>query len=182
MRTTPILFNKQQYDLLQLGLTAIMKGAQQHGEEDLFRQATSLSSALEQNMMQGDGMNQELRERFQKRITMAQQKGDGQSAARALRDLMAALVRVEADPARAVANTCMTAIMRTNMAGAAAIFIPLLQKKLVGLQTEYERDGYPSSADVLTYLHQWLAYGQANLENGEEAWPDDEHFKEEEPS
>jgi hypothetical protein len=171
-------FNVDDHNFLQEMLTIVMREARNRGDEAAFSRAASLSSRIEQHMMAGEGMTPELRERYQRRITVAQQNEDSQGAARALRDFIATLIRVEPDPAKAVANVCMTAMMRANMGQAAGIFIPLMQKKLVGLQTDYEREGYPSSEDVLNYLHEWLKYGQANLMNGEEPWPQDEHFEE----
>ena len=174
----PILFTPQQCELLQMGLTIIMKASQQPETEDegRFREAASLSRDLEQNIMHGEGMSPQMRERFQQRMTVAHQKKDEIAVMRTLRDFIAALVRLEPDPARTVANVALNAIMRSNSAQAGDVFIPLVRKKLAGLKKDYENEGYPSAQEVLTYLDAWLEFGHANLKSGEEAWPGDEHF------
>jgi hypothetical protein len=182
----PILFSPSQYELLQMGLTIIMQATDQqlkdgppekrHENQERFREAASLSNNLAQNIMHGEGLTTELRQKFEQRIAVAHQNNDEVGVLRVLRDLIASLVRLEPDPAKAVANIAMKGIMRANSAQAGDVFIPLVQKKLVGLKDDYATEGYPSAQELLIYLDEWLAFGHANLKNGEEAWPGDEHL------
>lgn len=182
----PILFNHSQYELLQMGLTIIMQASDQqlktgppekrHEAQERFRQAASLSNNLSQNIMSGEGMSDEMREQFEQRMAAAHQKQDQVGVMRALRDMFSALARVESDPAKAIANIAMKAIMNSNSAQAGDVFIPLVKKKLAGLKKDYENEGYPSAQELLVYLDEWLAFGHANLKTGDEAWPGDEHF------
>lgn len=174
--TEPILFSQEQYKLMQFALTVLAKAAEEQGETKTHHDVLRLSSELEQNIHRGQGMPVELKKRFENRISVAQQQGDGHQLTRILRDFIAAQMRVEADPAVAIANTCMSAMVKANMAHAASMFIPIVQKKLAGMQVDYYKDGYPEAKDLLDFLNDWLSYGLDNLNVGDEPWPEDEHL------
>ena len=184
--TKPILFSHSQYDLLQMGLTVIMQASQEqvkngpldkkHEHEERFRAAASLSSNLAENILHGEGLSPEMRNKFEARMSTAHQKSDQVGVMRALRDLMAAMARIEPDPAKTIADIAMKAIMKSNSAQAGDVFIPMMRKKLEGLKRDYENEGYPSAQEVLVYLDAWLEFGHKNLKAGDEAWPGDEHF------
>jgi len=182
MSDEALLFSKTDYEFLQKALFIYSKAAEQQGEMNEYNQAMSLSSRLEQRVHKGDGMSVELKKRYEARIAVAQQNGDGQQLARILRDFIASQVRVEADPGLAIANTCMASMMKANMGQAASMFIPIVQKKLLGLQNSYIQEGFPESRDLLDYFNDWLAYGLENLQHGREPWAEDEHLNKEEPS
>jgi hypothetical protein len=162
-------FTAEEFELVQMGLTGIASAAQEHGQKDVHARSMDLIQRLQQYVVAGQGVPQSLMEDFGLRLQKAMQAQDSKAIVRLLRGWMATTIRLDPDPAKAIAKH-LTEMMLMQNSGIG--FLALVEQKCTGLVAHYEEVGWPDGDDILNFLRDWVAYGRKNLEAGKEPWPE----------
>lgn len=175
-------FTKEEYEVLQMGLTAVAQHAKQNENKDVYHRCLSLMERLQQYTVAGQGVPEELDQQFAERLERAMMEQKSKTIIVTLRKWIAARIRLDPDPAKAVAEhvtqIMLTAMGRAQVEQTGGVLLDLVSRKLAAMYTIYEREGWPQGPDVLQYLRTWVDHGIANLEKGRDPWAGDPHILE----
>lgn len=174
-----VRLNDAEYQILQMALTGMWEHAKSENKIELATTCADLASRLQQYAIVGQGVPDEIAERFNKRMQKAMMTQNPEAISKVLAEWFATLIRLEPDPAKTIASQVVE--MTTNLAGQAQlsqIVPPVLSNiglKIRGLREQYDEQGWPEGSDVLTFLESWIEHGKTNVEAGHEPWAGDEH-------
>lgn len=169
-------FTSEEYELLQMGLTGIASSAKENGRMDVYNRCMDLLQRLQQYVIAGQGIPDEMAQSYGEKFEKAMMEQNSKAIIVTLRDWIAALIRLEPDPAKSVSKhitqmLLMTASQAQDQSG--SLILNMVKRKLEALHAMYSEKGWPKGDEVLEYVKNWIDHGRTNVENGHDPWAGD---------
>jgi hypothetical protein len=180
--TAGVHLSPGEYELIEKGLMGVAHVAKtQMKDMQTYYNCMQLIERLQQSLIAGQGIPEDLAEGFAKRFQAAMVEQNNKKIVLTFRRWLATLIRLEPDPAKAISERITElAFMAAQQGNASAgtSLLALVNKKLLGLRSRYE-NGLPEAwkedpLNILKYLGEWVNHGYENIENGEDPWTGDE--------
>lgn len=166
-----LLLQPHEYDLVSMGLTMLAEQALEKGQRDVRNQVVKFMVRLKQIQHAGEGMTPETAERFGKRIAKAMESGNPDAISRGVADLLAASLRLDADPAEKIGEM-LAELVRSSVAYTARMRCTEWFNQIVltidEAVADWDNEGWPKSQDVASWIADVVRRGSENLHAGHE--------------
>jgi hypothetical protein len=169
-----LLLTPEEYEVVSAGLFALAQQAQgRKGAKHvhLGQLLQGVLVRLQNAQCQGNGLPDEILKLFDQRIAAAYETGSIEPLARAIRDLIAATFRADADAAHKVAQYLLKLLDRARRTSNATL-LDEFSAQLEDAKREWtDNKDWPSAQDVTVWVVQTLDGAAANLRDGFDAFP-----------
>ena len=180
-----IVLTPEDFNLASTGLTVMAAQADKENHPEISARCVKLIVRLQGCQFAGAGMTPEAAERYHRRIYNAMQTGNPEAISRGLTDLIAAMIRIDADPAEKIGEM-LSELTRVSIAATTQAkvveWLDELSKTLADASAEWASGEWPSAADVMQWVTDTVSAGVVNVRNGHAPWVDGADAASEEPA
>jgi hypothetical protein len=173
-----LILSPSEYDLITGALTELAEKADRENAPQIRPACIKLIVRMKQIVHAGEGMTPEVAERYGRRIVKSMEDGDPVAISRNVGDMLAASLRLEADPADKIGE--MLANLASTTAaemGRAAVTISLQQlgQVLAESKDAWAKAGWTVTAEeVVTWATDLVSLGAQNVADGFPPWAFDD--------
>lgn len=175
--TDGIRLSTDEYHLIEMGLTGVAHAAQEQNNQTMHFACMRLIERLQQCLIAGQGIPEELAERFAEQFQDAMMEQNHKKIVVTFRKWLATLIRLEPDPAKAISEKITELAFMSAQQGnatAGARVLGLVKKKVQALQARYT-NGLPDT--LLSYMETWIEHGVKNIQEGQDPWGGDDDIQ-----
>lgn len=163
----------EEYEFISAILVANADEAKRRGNTDAYSALKRFCVRLKHSTFLGEEIESSTIENLGVRVEQAFAEGDYGKAEVAISSLLAAMIRMHADPASEIATQLAPSLVRlTNESAAAqqgrigAAALERLSAKLLEERSGFAADGWPSPEETLFYAIKFIEYCAAELHSG----------------
>ena len=172
-----LILTHHEFELVSAGLTMFAEKASEQGQRDVRNDIVKFMVRLKQIEHAGEGMTPETSERFGRRIAKAMETANADALSRGVADLMAAMIRLDPDPAEKI-GIMLSEMVRNGVGETARArcveWFNQLILTIEGASAAWDTEGWPTPQQSLEWVTSVVRGGTENLEAGHEPWFDDE--------
>lgn len=170
-----LILSQQDYEFLTGCLTEKIAKIQQDQPEHLDKVGPMkrLMVRLSHIVMDAQGMLPAVAERYARRIQGAMLKQDPEAMADAVAALLAAVIRLDPDPAQHIGEMLVAQLGQATGVVSQQMFLQWmsnLQTVLSDAQKEWSTSQYPSGAETLDWVIAAISAGVEDVQSGHEPW------------
>lgn len=161
-----LVLNQTEYDLISHALTTLATLAEQNNEVQFQNRCVRLIVRIKQIPIAGDGLNKDIAERYGRRIAEAMESGNAALVGRGVADLLAASLRLDADPADKI-GVMLSDMVRASSAETGKVLILQwftdLQGVLAAAIEGWDESGWPTPKETLEWTVELIKAGAENV-------------------
>lgn len=172
-----LVLSPDEYNLASGALTLLADHADANSHPEVRGHCVKLIVRMKHIVHAGEGMTPEVTERYGRRIAKAVELGKPEAIERGVADLLAASLRLDADPAEKIglmlAQLCGQSVQSLSRQ-ITQTTLTELDRILADAGTDWERDGWPTPAEILAWLRELVSLGAQNVAEGHDPWVGDD--------
>lgn len=159
---TGVHLSPEEFEIVQMGLTSIASAAKEHGRPEIFDRSMALLDRLTQCVMAGKGVPEQKMEQFSERMKKAIAASNLKAMRRTIEEWIAALIRMEPDPAQSVAKY-VTEIFLSHSKEQNTLRARQALHEVKELLPQM-REGYPADMEEVDEIVEYLTYTLSKME------------------
>lgn len=168
-----MIVSEREYDMVSRGLVALAEEAKSNGQTDAYALLKRFVVRLKQHTFAGKGIPDETLERMTKVIDASFASQDYESAKVGVAALLAAVIRMDPDPAHVIALQLAPSFVQLTVASAShhqnkigAGILRRLAQRLQADREAFEADGWSDPPATFDYVCKLVEFCAVELDNG----------------
>ncbi len=165
--------SEREYDIVSRGLVALAEEAKRSGQTDAYAALKRFVVRLKQHTYAGKGVPDETLERMTKVIDASFARQDYEDAKVGVAALLAAVIRMDPDPAHVIALQLAPSFVQLTVASAAhhqnkigSGVLRRLAQRLESDREAFETDGWSDPPTTFDYVRELVEFCAVELDNG----------------